>query len=90
MLSLVIVLRGSLMKNLLHYIRATITQGEESGYVGECHGVAIVTQGGTLDEVSLNLQEAVELYFEDENPEELGFVAKPLLMITIELQPAYA
>ena len=30
MLSLVVVLRGSLMNNLLHYIRATITQDEKS------------------------------------------------------------
>ena len=49
-----------------------------------------MTQGRTLDEVTLNLRSAVALYFEGENPRELGFVEKPSLMITIELQPVYA
>lgn len=78
------------MLNILETIRANITLGEESGYVAECQEIAIVTQGRTLDEVTLNLRSAVVLYFEGENPRELGFVEKPSLMITIELQPVYA
>ena len=78
------------MLNILETIRANITVGEESRYVAECRDNAIVTQGRTLDEVTLNLRSAVELYFEGENPRELGFVEKPSLMITIELQPVYA
>ena len=79
-----------MMPNILETIRANITVGEESGYVAECRDIAIVTQGRTLDEVTLNLRSAVALYFEGENPHELGFVEKPSLMITIELQPVYA
>ncbi len=78
------------MLSLLETIRANITLGEESGYVAECREIAIVTQGRTLDEVTFNLREAVALYFEGENPCELGFVEKPSLLITIELQPVYA
>ena len=78
------------MPNISDTIRATITLGEDSGYVAECMDIAIVTQGRTLDEVTLNLRSAVALYFEGENSRELGFVEKPSLMITIELQPVYA
>jgi predicted RNase H-like HicB family nuclease len=44
-----------------------------------------MTQGQTLDEITLNLQEAVELYLEDEDPIDLGFMPKPSLVITFGL-----
>jgi predicted RNase H-like HicB family nuclease len=78
------------MIDLLKTIQANITSGDESGYVAECREIAIVTQGRTLDEVTFNLREAVALYFEGENPIHFGFSEKPSLVITIELQPAYA
>jgi predicted RNase H-like HicB family nuclease len=51
---------------LLDQIHATISLGEDSGYIAECREIAVMTQGQTLDEITLNLQEAVELYLEDE------------------------
>jgi predicted RNase H-like HicB family nuclease len=51
---------------LLDQIHATISLGEDSGYVAECREIAVMTQGQTLDEITLNLREAVELYLEDE------------------------
>ncbi|MBW4444205.1 MAG: type II toxin-antitoxin system HicB family antitoxin [Plectolyngbya sp. WJT66-NPBG17] len=71
-------------------IHATIYPGDQSGYVAECQEIAIVTQGSTLDEVTSNLREAVELYLEDEDPAEFRFVANPSLVVTFELQPEYA
>jgi len=52
--------------------------------------LSIVTQGNTLDEVVNNLQEAILLHLEGEDPREFGLVAKPSLQIIFELQPEYA
>jgi predicted RNase H-like HicB family nuclease len=75
---------------LRKHLHATIYPGDQSGYVAECQEVAVITQGKTLDEVSRNLREAVALYLEDEDPIQLGLVAKPSLIVTFELQPEYA
>jgi predicted RNase H-like HicB family nuclease len=48
-------------------IKAVIRPGEESGFVGECLDIPVVTQGRTLDEVYRNLQEAVELHLGDDD-----------------------
>ncbi len=77
-------------KNLQQNIHAIIRAGNEKGYVAECVEISVVTQGMTLDEVSKNLVEAVSLNLEDENLSELGFVSKPSLVVTFELQPEYA
>ena len=71
-------------------IKAVIRPGEDSGYVAECLEIPAVTQGANLDEVTRNLQEAVALYLEDENLEELGLADNPTLLITMEVEPAYA
>ena len=68
-------------------VNAIIRSGEQKGYVGECVEISIVTQGNTLDEVVNNLQEAILLHLEGEDPGEFGLVAKPSLQITLELQP---
>ena len=75
---------------LQHTIKAVIRPGEQSGYVAECLEIAVVTQGATLDEVTANLKEAVELHLEGENPADWGLVARPTLLITFEIEPAYA
>jgi predicted RNase H-like HicB family nuclease len=54
--------------NLHKSITAIIQPGEQSGYVAECVEISVVTQGETLDEVVQNLQEAVALHLEDEDP----------------------
>ena len=78
------------MKHLQHTIKVVITEGEQSGFVGSCFGLPIVTQGATLDEVVKNLKEAVELHFEGEDPSELGYTSNPSVLITYELEPLYA
>jgi predicted RNase H-like HicB family nuclease len=75
---------------LQHTIKAVIHPGEQSGYVAECVEIPVVTQGTTLDEVTANLKEAVELHLEGEDPSQWGLVSRPTLLITFEIEPAYA
>ena len=78
------------MKRLQRSIKAVIYEGDESGYVGSCFGLPVVTQGATLDEVVRNLKEAIELHFENEDAAEMGYVDNPTVIITYEAEPAYA
>jgi predicted RNase H-like HicB family nuclease len=78
------------MKTLQHTIKAIIRRGDESGYVAECVEVAVVTQGHTLDEVTRNLQEAVALHLEGEDLAAFGLATNPTLVVTMEVEPAYA
>jgi len=71
---------------LQHTIKAFIRKGEKY-YVAECLEVAVVTQGKTLDETVENLKEAVALYLEGEDLNELGLVSNPALLITMETEP---
>ena len=75
---------------LQHTIKAVIRLGEQSGYVAECVEIPVVTQGATLDEVTANLKEAVELHLEGEDPSKWGLAARPTLVVTFEIEPAYA
>ncbi len=54
-------------------IDSSIKQGEDGFYVGECIEIPVVTQGISIEKTISNLIEAVELYFENEIPSELGF-----------------
>jgi predicted RNase H-like HicB family nuclease len=60
---------------LQHTVKAVIRPGEQSGYVAECVEIPVVTQGATLDEVTANLREAVELQLEGEDASQWGLVA---------------
>ena len=68
-------------------IRAHIRKGENY-YVVECLEIAVVTQGSTLDETVSNLQEAVCLFLEDEDPEVIGVVRDPRILLTMEIEAA--
>ena len=57
-------------------IHAVVTVSD-GGYVAECLEVAVVTQGQSLDEVVANLNEAVALHLQDEDPAEFGLSAAP-------------
>lgn len=65
-------------------IKAFVHKGD-THYVAECLEISVVTQGTTLDETIANLQEAVELHLEGEDPAEFGLVPNPTLLVTIEL-----
>jgi len=78
------------MKQLQRTVKAIIRPGDESGFVGECVEIAVVTQGTTIDETIHNLQEAVALHLEGENPADFGLVERPSLIVTMEIEPAHA
>ncbi len=78
------------MKHLQQTIKAIVRPGDESGFVAECVEVAVVTQGSTIDETIHNLREAVALHLEGENAAEFGLRDHPTLIVTIEIDPAYA
>jgi predicted RNase H-like HicB family nuclease len=78
------------VRQLQQTIKAAIRPGEESGFVAECLELAVVTQGATLDETVENLREAVALHLEGEELSEFGLKDRPTLIVTIEVEPAYA
>lgn len=69
------------MRHLQRTVKAVIYNGDDSGYVGSCFELPVVTQGATLDEVVRNLKEAVELHFEGENPAEMDYVGNLAIII---------
>ena len=71
-------------------IKAVIRSGEQSGYTAECLEIPVVTQGSTLDEVTRNLREAVELHLADEDLAALGLTSDPTIIVTMELIPTHA
>ena len=68
-------------------IKAFIHKGENY-YVAECLELAVVTQGKTLDETVANLNEAVALHLEGEDPADFDLMPNPSLLVMLELEPA--
>ena len=48
-----------------------IIQREGDGFVALCPELDVVSQGATIESARVNLQEAVELFFECASPEEV-------------------
>ena len=69
------------MKNIVQF---TISQ-EDGLYVAEGVNVPIATDGKTFEELKHNIQEAVTLYFEDEDLAALGFGSSPAVMTNFEV-----
>ena len=65
-------------------VKAYIYRGE-SMFVAECVGINVVTQGATIEETLQNLQEAVALHLENEDPAEYGLEPTPSILVTLEL-----
>ena len=65
-------------------IKAFIYKGDKH-YITECMEIAVGTQGQTLDETVANLEEAVALHLEGENPADFNLVPNPSLLVTLEL-----
>ena len=70
-----------------HSIKAFVYKSENH-YVVECMEIAVVTQGKTLDETMINLQEAVALHLDGENLADFDLAPSPSLLVTFELEPA--
>ena len=65
-----------------------VLQRDQGFYVAECLEVAVVTQGRTADEVLSNLQEAIALHLEGEDPQSLGLTDDTRLVVTYEVPMA--
>ena len=65
-------------------IHAVVTK-DESTYVVDCHEIAVVTQGRTIDEALTNLIEAVTLHLEGEDLATLGLKGLKRIHVSYEL-----
>jgi len=65
-------------------VHAIVTR-DGSAYVVECHEIAVVTQGRTLDQALANLVEAVGLHLDGEDLAVLGFGAVTRIQVSYEL-----
>ena len=57
-----------------------------SCYVARRHQMSVVTDGPTLDELVANLQEAIGLALEGENPADFGLVDNPGITLTYRME----
>ena len=69
------------MKSIIQF---SVVKGENY-YVASGVDLPIVTQGKTLDELTKNLKEAIELHLEGENLTELGLSSSPSVLVNFEL-----
>lgn len=61
------------MRCIIINIKVTVfVQKEENWYVAKCVENSVALQGKTIEEAIDNLREALELYFEDVDPESLN------------------
>jgi len=63
------------------YKFTTIINKEGKWYVARCLELEVVSQGKTIEESKKNLQEAVELYLEDQ-PKNKKYLSKEASLIT--------
>jgi predicted RNase H-like HicB family nuclease len=66
-------------------VHAVVTR-DRDWYTAECLEVAVVTQGRTLDELVVNLKEAVTLHLEGEEPAHIGVVPGPRISLTYDMK----
>lgn len=69
------------MKNIIQF---WVSQ-EDGVYTASGVNVPVVTDSKTFEGLQANIKEAVELYFEDENPAELGFGPTPSILTNFEV-----
>ena len=66
-------------------IQVRISNGEHQ-FVAECLDLPVVTQAPTLDELAVNIREAIGLHLEGEDLSALGFCVNPTILATMELE----
>lgn len=59
----------------------SVVQKDGSVYVAECLELAVVTQGDTLDELMVNLKDALALHLDGEDLARFGLTPQPRLQI---------
>ncbi len=66
-------------------IQVRISRGERQ-FVAECLDLPVVTQAETLDELAVNIREAISLHLEGEDLASLGIASNPTILATMELE----
>ena len=61
-------------------IQVRIFRGEKQ-YVAECLDLPVVTEAPTLDELAVNIREAIALHLEGEDLAELGLANDPTVIV---------
>lgn len=75
------------MKKIIQF---HISKGDKY-FVAEGIDLPVITQGKTLDELATNIQEAVELQLQGEDPANFDLAPNPSVLLNLELPtPAYA
>lgn len=69
-------------------IQVRIFRGDRK-YFAECLDLPVVTEADSLDELALNIREAIALHLDGEDLPELGLSADPTILALLEL-PAVA
>ena len=64
-------------------IQVRIFRGEKL-YVAECLALPVVTEAETLDELAVNLREAIALQLEGESLVDFGLADHPTVLATFE------
>ena len=65
-------------------IQVHIYKGDNH-YIAECIDLPVVTQGKTLDELSANLKEAINLQLEGENLADFDLSPQPSILANLEI-----
>ncbi len=66
-------------------IQVRISRGDRQ-FVAECLDLPVVTQAFTLDELAVNIREAIGLHLEGEDLEAMGIANNPTILATMELE----
>jgi predicted RNase H-like HicB family nuclease len=66
-------------------IQVRISRGEHQ-FVAECLDLPVVTQAPSLDEVAVNIREAIGLHLEGEDLAALGIAEHPTILAMMELE----
>jgi predicted RNase H-like HicB family nuclease len=70
-----------IMKSIVLF---TIQKGKKY-YTAQGVDVPVITQAKTLDELTSNITEALDLHFKNEDITDLGFISKPSILINFEI-----
>ncbi len=71
------------MKNIIQFV----VSEENGAYTAEGLNIPVVTEGATFEELKGNIQDAVALYFEGDDPAVLGFGPSPSILTNYEVAP---
>ena len=73
------------MKSIAQFV----VKKDGNTYIAEGVDLAIVTQADNLDELVKNIEDAVGLFFEGEDAQQLEYTKRPSILVNYEL-PQYA